>query len=268
MREYNMHLYIRTLEEISSGYVPSRILSFDIVHIFKALQLIEARGRISRELLCEELNLGEGSIKTLVKHFKMENMIETSNAGTKLSNKGKRFFDALISSIPAECKVPRCSIALGKYNYAILLKQLRFAIKSGIEQRDAAIKMGGMGATTLLFRKGKFTMPTLNYDCLKKEPHVHRLLIENLNPEDDDVIIIGSDDKSGRVAELAAKSAALLTIRNHEKHNYVIFPPPLSPTNQPEEIGVEGVIAKSLEFLLFFRILFILKQERQEIRKT
>jgi hypothetical protein len=44
-------------------------------------------------------------------------------------------------------------------------------------------------------------------------------LIENLNPEDDDVIIIGSDDNSGRVAELSAKSAALLTVRNHEKHN-------------------------------------------------
>lgn len=110
-------------------------------------------------------------------------------------------------------------VALGKFNYAILLKHLSFAIKSGIEQRDAAIKMGGMGATTLLFSKGKFMMPTLNYDCLKKEPHVHKLLIENLNPEDDDVIIIGSDDNSGRVAELSAKSAALLTVRNHEKHN-------------------------------------------------
>ncbi|MGA7368407.1 MAG: DUF4443 domain-containing protein [Nitrososphaeraceae archaeon] len=34
------------------------------------------------------------------------------------------------------------SLCLGKFNYAILLKQLSFAIKSGIEQRDAAIKMG------------------------------------------------------------------------------------------------------------------------------
>lgn len=39
-------------------------------------------------------------------------------------------------------QTPKCSIALGKFNYAILLKQLSFAIKSGIEQRDAAIKMG------------------------------------------------------------------------------------------------------------------------------
>lgn len=48
----------------------------------------------------------------------------------------------------------------------------------------------------------------------------------------------------------------------------IIFPPPFSPTNQPEEIEIEGVLAKSLEFLLFFGILSILKRERQQIRKT
>lgn len=213
-----MHMYIKTLQEISNRYAPSRNLSFNIAHIFKALQLIETRGHISRALLCEELNLGEGSIKTLVKHLKIENMIETSNAGTEMSDKGKKFFGELLSSIPAECRIPKCSIALGKFNYAILLKQLSFAIKSGLEQRDAAIKMGAIGATTLLFRKGKFMMPATDYDSLKKEPHIHRLLIEKLNPEDDDVIIIGSDDKDGRIAEITAKGAALLTVMNHDKH--------------------------------------------------
>lgn len=62
-------------------------------------------------------------------------------------------------------------------------------------------------------------MPTTNYDSLKKEPHIRRLLTEKLNPKDGDVIIIGSDDKHERIAELAAKCAALLTVRNHDKHS-------------------------------------------------
>jgi hypothetical protein len=33
-----------------------------------------------------------------------------------------------------------------------------------------------------------------------------------------DVLIIGSDNKSERIAEFAAKSAALMTIMNHDKH--------------------------------------------------
>jgi hypothetical protein len=214
-----MHTYIRTLQEISGRYAPSRILSFDVTHVYKALQLIETRGHISRDLLCKELNLGEGSIKTLVKHLMMQNMIETSNAGTKMSDKGKKFFAELHSSIPAECTCPKCSIALGEFNYAILLKKLASAINIGIEQRDAAIKVGGIGATTLLFRKGKFMMPTANIDSLRKEPQIYRLLIEELNPKDGDVVIIASSEKDRRIAELSAKSAALFTVMNHKNHN-------------------------------------------------
>jgi len=214
-----MHTYVKTLQGISSRYAPSRVLSFDIAHIFKALQLIETRGHTSRDVLRKELNLGEGSVKTLVKHLMMENMIETSNAGTRMSDKGKKFFAELLSSIPAECKIPKCSITLGKFNYAILLKQLSVAIKLGIEQRDAAIKLGGAGATTLIFKNGKFVIPGTNIDSLRKEPQVHRLLIKELSPKDGDAIIIASSDRDEKVAELSAKNAALLTVMHHTKHN-------------------------------------------------
>jgi hypothetical protein len=43
-----------------------------------------------------------------------------------------------------------------------------------------------------------------------------RLLLEKLKPEDGDAIIIGSDTKDERTAELAAKTAAL-TIIAHER---------------------------------------------------
>lgn len=65
----NMYTYLTTLQEISIRYAPSRILSFDRAHVFKALQLIETRGHTSRDVLCKELNLGEDSIKTLVKQL-------------------------------------------------------------------------------------------------------------------------------------------------------------------------------------------------------
>ena len=213
-----MHTYMRTLQTISSRYAPSRILSFDMAHIFKALQIIEDRGHASRTLLCQELNLGEGAVRTLIKHLKMKELIETSNAGTKMSEEGKRFFAEILSCLPKGCSLPKCSIALGKYNYVVLLKQLSFAIKFGIEQRDSAIKMGALGATTMLFKEGKFVMPDSNYESVKKEPAIHELLMKRLEPVEGDVIIIGSDDINRQTAELAAKNAALLTLINHKKH--------------------------------------------------
>lgn len=213
-----MHTYVKTLMEISSRYAPSRILSYDMAHIFKTIQLMYDKGHISRDLLCKELDLGEGSIKTLIKHLKMQGLILTSNSGTKLSDKGISLFSQLHASIPMECVIPKCSVALGTYNYGILLKHLGYVIKSGIEQRDAAVKMGALGATTLLYRNGKFVIPITGYDSLRNEIRIHNLLVERLVPENGDVIIIGSDHSDPRNAELAAKSAALLTIMNHDNH--------------------------------------------------
>lgn len=82
-----MHTYVKLLEKVVDPYTSSRQHSFNIVHIFKALQLAKINGHISRDLLRKELSLGDGSVKTLVKHLKMTNMIKTSNAGTILSDK-------------------------------------------------------------------------------------------------------------------------------------------------------------------------------------
>ncbi len=222
-----MHIYLKALTQIASKYAPSRSLSFELVHIFKVFQLLSKKAHISRSLLCRELSIGEGSVKTLVKHLKMQGLIHTTHHGTILTEKGKTLSAALVQSIPAETDMPQCSIALGKFNYVVLLKQASFAIKSGIEQRDAAIKIGALGATTLLFVDNKFTMPGLftsftGYDDSqqKYELNIDEFLICQLQPKDNDVIIIGSDNQELRRAEFGAKNAALFTIMNHEEHSH------------------------------------------------
>jgi predicted transcriptional regulator len=213
-----MHTYVKTLQKVADRYAPSRVLSFDMVHVFKTLQLIQENGHVSREKLCEDLGLGEGTIKTLVRHLKMQNLIESTNSGTTMTKKGNSFFSELLSSIPSEISLSKCAITLGKFNYAVLVKQMSSMIKDGIAQRDAAIRMGASGATTLLFRDNKFLIPQTEFDSLKDEHQLSEQMIKNLHPQDGDVIIIGSDNYSRMKAEFAAKSAALITIMNHEKH--------------------------------------------------
>ena len=215
-----MHMYITMLERVASRYAPSRALSFDLVHVFVALQRIGNKGVTSRNALCSGLVLGEGTVKTLVKHLKMQGLIETSNRGIKMTAKGNSVYEGLLSAIPAEMSLPKCSVALSRFNYAVLVREFGFAVGLGIEQRDAAIKMGATGATTLLFKDNKFVMPASSNDSLKKEREVRRMLVEKLNPRDGDVIIIGSADSNEKTAELGAKNAALLTIFSHEKHHH------------------------------------------------
>src|SRR6478752_9872405 len=69
-----VHIYVKALTKIASRYAPSRSLSFNLVHLFKALQLMEEKGHVSRSLLCKELSLGEGVVRTLLKHLKMQGL--------------------------------------------------------------------------------------------------------------------------------------------------------------------------------------------------
>lgn len=214
-----MHQVIRTLTKVASRYAPSRMLSFDLVHVFKAMQLMETKKKISRSILIRDLGLGEGSVKTLVKHLKMNGLIENSNAGMWLTDKGRAMYLKLYSVIPAETDIPKCSIALGKFNHAVLVRGVAHNVKTGIEQRDAAIKSGAIGATTLVFSEEKLTMPDKELDWLRKEPKIHDLITTKLRPIDDDVIIIVSADDR-KTAEKAAKSVALQLISDHERHSY------------------------------------------------
>lgn len=223
-----MHTYVKALAQIASRYAPSRVLSFELVHIFKVFQLLNKKQHISRALLCQELHLGEGSIRTLIKHLRMQGLVHSTNHGTVLTEKGKALSTELVKSVPSETDVPQCSIALGKFNYAVLLKQASFAIKSGIEQRDSAIKVGALGATTLLYKDCKFIMPgtfsmrTINESFIQKEKlNISEFLICRLHPKDDDVIIVGSDNGELLTAEFGAKNAALFTIMNHDKHHHI-----------------------------------------------
>ncbi|MDE1863503.1 MAG: hypothetical protein KGI33_11415 [Thaumarchaeota archaeon] len=213
-----MHNVVKLLDKVSQRYYPSRMLTFEPAHIFKVLQVIDSNSKASRATLIGELGLGEGSIKTLVKHMKMNYLIETSKAGMRLTNKGKALFSKISDATPSETEIEECSITLSRFNHAILVKGLAGEVGSGIEQRDAAIKIGALGATTLVFRENSLFTSDRSNDRPIKDQKLVGLISEKLRPENGDVVIIASAGDR-KTADLAAKRAALETISNHEKHS-------------------------------------------------
>jgi len=79
--------------------------------------------------------------------------------------------------------------------------------KHGLEQRDAAIKVGAMGATTLIFRNNRLKMPGVQEDIFERIQPIYYMLKTKLKPKENDVIIIGSANKK-LLAEFGAKAAA------------------------------------------------------------
>lgn len=186
-------------------------MTFSIPHVFKALQLLYQDKFVSRSKLSQELHLGEGAIKTLILHLKDAKMVDTARSGTYLTEKGTKFCENLTKVIPRECKLPKCRIASKKYNHAIILKNFSTSIKTGLEQRDFAILYGSSGCITLIYKNDAFVFPGESVDCLEDDQNTRKKILENLSPEENDVIIISSSNDPF-VSEVSAKNSALWTL--------------------------------------------------------
>ncbi len=203
---------LAVIEKTASKIAPGRAPHFIEAHLVKALMIIESGGPVGRVKLSKTMGLGEGTIRTLTRHLEKEGLIKISRDGIVLTNSGKKLSLNLKSRISKETEVSKSSLTVGPFNVSILVKNAADSIRSGLEQRDAAIKVGALGATTLIFRRGKLNMPLMDEDVCRKAPAIHEVLISMLQPQENDVIIIGSaDDKSA--AELGAIVAALKTLK-------------------------------------------------------
>ncbi|MEM2994628.1 MAG: DUF4443 domain-containing protein [Candidatus Bathyarchaeia archaeon] len=211
---------LKVIEKVSAKLAPGQNPYFNRVHVFKALEILSA-GAVGRVRLARELMLGEGTTRTLVKHLKNEGLIEISKSGIILSKLGKKVLSNLKSKISEGIEIPKSPLTVGPSNIAILIRNAANLVKNGVEQRDAAIKAGALGATTLIFKQGKLTIPGLSEDILQNQniQSICNTIISKLKPKENDIIIIGSANKK-QTAEIAAKTAALeiLKQQNPMKH--------------------------------------------------
>ncbi|MBO5668817.1 MAG: DUF4443 domain-containing protein [Candidatus Methanomethylophilaceae archaeon] len=97
-------------------------------------------------------------------------------------------------------------IVLGECSQAILVKGVSKLIDNGLQQRDAGIRVGALGCTTLVMRDNELILPP-EWSIDKNEPEVAKNIKECSNMIDDDIIIIGSADNP-IVAINAALTAA------------------------------------------------------------
>ncbi len=202
---------IQVIQNIVSRKGSSKILTFSIPHVFKALQLLADEQFVSRATFGREIHLGEGAVKTLILHLKEAKIIESTKSGSYLTEKGQKMVKQIQKILPKECKVKKCKLIPGKNNHAIILKNCTFAIKSGLEQRDYAILYGSSGCITILFRENKFIFPGDDKECFRNDKKTQQYLLENLEPENGDVIIVSSSNDPF-VAEISAKNSALWTL--------------------------------------------------------
>jgi len=208
--------WLSVIEKIAGKIAPGRAPSFMEAHVIKALEVIGSGEAVGRIRLSKMLGLGEGEARTLVKHLRNEGLIEVSRSGIFLSEFGKEVFSDLRSQMGKEVEVPESSLTVGPFNTAIIVRNVAHMVRKGVEQRDAAIRVGASGATTLIFRNKRLIIPGVSDDILRDAPMIQDLLVSRLKPGENDVIILGSANAK-QTAELGAKTAAFELLKSKER---------------------------------------------------
>ncbi len=175
---------------------------FSLFHIWKSYQVIDSQGPIGRKALADELQIGEGSIRTILDKMVREGSVENTRMGTVITERGRRKLET--SGVEVAC-VDMSDLTLGKHNCAVLVKGMAHRIKMGCEQRDEAVRAGAVGATTLIVKEGKIVFPG-DEDFPDQEAVAP--LRTKFKIEDGDVVIIGSAF-SYEAAEKGAVTSAL-----------------------------------------------------------
>ncbi len=205
--------------------------SFEKVHVILALFIFEEnKDGIGRYRLQKELLIGSGTARSLIKKLnKSINFVivltdENKRKGHILTREGSDFLKKIKKKIPlieAGDPMELKDIVIkpeGNNPYFCLVRGVSDKISNGIEQRDAAIKIGGVGATCLLYNGKNLIFPLHTASENEIEPmkvenntfkYIDTLFTKKrAHLEENDVVIIGLGENPKK-ARLAALNAAL-----------------------------------------------------------
>ncbi len=199
------------LAEPADGRVPH---AFKAHHPAVALIMIGRQQPLGRYELCENMSIGEGSARTLLKRL-TEADYTTANGkqGQKLTRKGLALFDQMTGDIPLGLFLDVPRLVMYHHAYANLVKSKAQKVTDGIRQRDEAIIQGGYGkagVTTLTYKRGALTMPPGDFDILSEYGDEVALVVDSVKPEDGDAVVIGSAIEANLAREVSM--AAVMTL--------------------------------------------------------
>lgn len=175
---------------------------FTLFHVWKTYSVINSRGPIGRKTLSHLLGIGEGSTRTILDKMIREGSVENTNLGVVLTERGvKNFRSSGIMVSPVRID----GLTISDQDCAVHVKGMADRIGTGYEQRDEAVRVGAMGATTLVVNGGKLLFPG---DYSDPDQSLLAPIRSAFTLEENDVVIIGTAS-SYDIAEKGAVTAAL-----------------------------------------------------------
>ena len=183
------------IQEIAGKKAPGPSTTFTVFHIFYALELM-AKETLGRNKLAKKLNVGDGAVRTIISRLRNAGLIETSKEGCSLTKKGLEIWRQFEQVFPKRIEIQKSELSESEFNFAFLVKNSGQKVRSGIDQRDAAIIAGAHKALVSVFKNGHLHIESVSDSIEKDYPKAASQILKQLAPEDNDVIIIAGADSA------------------------------------------------------------------------
>ena len=175
---------------------------FTDANVYWALHILSSGKRMGRKRLADEIGVGEGSMRRILETLREWEMIQIKQSGITITRSGLGF----LSEIPLKViDVDLGDSIVGDYSQSVLVFNVADKIQNGMQQRDAGIRVGATGCTTLVIRDGNLILPP-DWNMDVERPEIAKN-VRATGITDKDAIIVGSGNDQ-RTAMMAALTAA------------------------------------------------------------
>ncbi|MDH5806236.1 MAG: DUF4443 domain-containing protein [Candidatus Methanomethylicaceae archaeon] len=180
--------------------------AFSLVHLIKTLLILESES-MGRQSLSRALNLGEGSVRTIIKRLSEKGLISIDPVGgCYLTELGLDFVKKIREIIIAEKEIDLKPLGISSSAWAI---HVRPTTEINITKlRDIAVKNGADGMLIFSYKDLKISLPLVYDDISKDYPEISSLLSKSFELKNGDLIFVGFAENI-KLAELGTFAAAI-----------------------------------------------------------
>jgi len=198
-----MALSLKKFINITVGKkAPGPSIAFTPFHIYCALEQL-SQGPIGRNRLADKLGVGDGTIRTIISRLKDAELILNTKEGGTLTTQGQGVWQQFEQVFPQRAEIPKTELTTSEFNYGFMIKDQRDKVKSGIDQRDAAIIAGAKRAIVLITNQKGLQVASVDQSIEEEYTVAAKEILKKITPQNKDVIII-----AGAETPLKAKTGA------------------------------------------------------------
>jgi len=177
------------------------------------LLAIQDEGYLGRYKLVLILGLPDGVTRGLLTKLARKGYVKTKKfVGRSLTSKGEERLTELLANlnVHAVTEIDAGNLSLGPKNAVAHIRGGARSVRSGIEQRDAAIRAGAAGAITVIYHDGKFLLPPDGFDISERNQIITERFRKDFDLLEGDALVIGSGVDKWKAVEGVLAAAETL----------------------------------------------------------